>query len=163
MGDRVAVMSDGVLQQVDAPQELYDRPANLFVAGFIGTPPMNLLEATVTVNGGVTDLPRRRTLASPTRRCRRTRSCAAPTGGRSSRACAASTSTRRRGAPELPSDDRRVELVEALGSESMVYLHVDARGSGGAARGGARCSRASAEGVVAVAPEPRRVLPAPPS
>ena len=45
MGDRVAVMSQGVLQQVDTPQRLYDVPANLFVAGFIGTPPMNLIEA----------------------------------------------------------------------------------------------------------------------
>ena len=54
MGDRVAVMSKGRLQQVDAPQRLYDRPANLFVAGFIGTPPMNLIEGTATVNGGVT-------------------------------------------------------------------------------------------------------------
>src|SRR5207248_7459377 len=53
MGDRVAVMSKGILQQVDAPQRLYDRPENLFVAGFIGTPPMNLLEGTVAVNGGV--------------------------------------------------------------------------------------------------------------
>src|ERR1044071_2793199 len=53
MGDRVAVMSEGRLQQVDAPQRLYDRPENLFVAGFIGTPPMNLLEAQVSVNGGV--------------------------------------------------------------------------------------------------------------
>src|SRR4051794_7365124 len=48
MGDRVAVMSQGVLQQVDAPQRLYDHPANLFVAGFIGTPPMNLLEGDVS-------------------------------------------------------------------------------------------------------------------
>src|SRR5438067_3574163 len=54
MGDRVAVMSKGRLQQVDAPQRLYDRPENLFVAGFIGTPPMNLLEGTASVNGGVT-------------------------------------------------------------------------------------------------------------
>ena len=53
MGDRVAVMANGVLQQVDAPQRLYDRPENLFVAGFMGTPPMNLLEATTIVNGGV--------------------------------------------------------------------------------------------------------------
>src|ERR671939_1107414 len=53
MGDRVAVMSKGVLQQVDAPQRLYDRPENLFVAGFIGTPPMNLLEGVAHVNGGV--------------------------------------------------------------------------------------------------------------
>ncbi|MGA1697686.1 MAG: ABC transporter ATP-binding protein, partial [Ilumatobacteraceae bacterium] len=45
MGDRVAVMSMGVLQQVAPPQELYDEPANLFVAGFIGTPPMNLFDA----------------------------------------------------------------------------------------------------------------------
>src|SRR5581483_11441899 len=53
MGDRVAVMNKGVLQQVARPQELYDRPANLFVAAFIGTPPMNLLEGTVTsANGG---------------------------------------------------------------------------------------------------------------
>src|SRR6516225_8180758 len=53
MGDRVAVMQSGVLQQVATPQVLYDTPANLFVAGFIGTPPMNLLEATVSANGGV--------------------------------------------------------------------------------------------------------------
>ena len=46
MGDRVAVMQGGVLQQVAEPQLLYDPPENLFVAGFIGTPPMNLLEAT---------------------------------------------------------------------------------------------------------------------
>ena len=43
MGDRVAVMRDGRLEQVDAPQELYDQPANLFVAAFIGSPAMNLL------------------------------------------------------------------------------------------------------------------------
>src|SRR5215831_13810639 len=53
MGDRVAVMKAGVLQQVADPQTLYDAPANLFVAGFIGTPPMNLLETTISVNGGV--------------------------------------------------------------------------------------------------------------
>jgi multiple sugar transport system ATP-binding protein len=45
MGDRVAVMRDGRLQQVDIPQVLYDRPANTFVAGFIGSPAMNLLRA----------------------------------------------------------------------------------------------------------------------
>lgn len=45
MGDRVAVMKDGVLQQVDTPLKLYDKPANLFVAGFIGSPQMNLLQA----------------------------------------------------------------------------------------------------------------------
>ena len=47
MGDRVAVLKLGVLQQVDSPQALYDRPANLFVAGFIGSPAMNVVEATL--------------------------------------------------------------------------------------------------------------------
>ncbi|MFO8154284.1 ABC transporter ATP-binding protein [Thioalkalivibrio sp.] len=46
LGDRVAVMRDGVIQQLGRPAELYDRPANLFVAGFLGNPPMNLLEPT---------------------------------------------------------------------------------------------------------------------
>jgi multiple sugar transport system ATP-binding protein len=46
MGDRVAVMDKGVLQQVDSPLKLYDKPNNLFVAGFIGSPQMNLLEGT---------------------------------------------------------------------------------------------------------------------
>ena len=45
MGDRVAVMKDGYIQQVDTPLALYDRPVNLFVAGFIGSPQMNLIEA----------------------------------------------------------------------------------------------------------------------
>ncbi len=45
MGDRVAVLKDGVLQQVDTPLNLYDQPSNLFVAGFIGSPAMNLLSA----------------------------------------------------------------------------------------------------------------------
>jgi multiple sugar transport system ATP-binding protein len=47
LGDRVAVLRDGVLQQVDTPQALFRDPANLFVAGFIGSPAMNLVEATV--------------------------------------------------------------------------------------------------------------------
>jgi multiple sugar transport system ATP-binding protein len=54
MGDRVAVMRRGQLQQVAPPQELYDRPRNLFVGGFIGSPAMNLLEATLeSGNGGL--------------------------------------------------------------------------------------------------------------
>jgi multiple sugar transport system ATP-binding protein len=56
MGDRVAVLSRGVLQQVGTPQELYDHPDNLFVGAFIGSPQMNLLEATVSSNGGGTTL-----------------------------------------------------------------------------------------------------------
>jgi multiple sugar transport system ATP-binding protein len=52
MGDRVAVLREGVLQQVDAPTDVYDRPANLFVAGFIGSPPMNLAQAAVERRDG---------------------------------------------------------------------------------------------------------------
>jgi len=51
MGDRVAVIRKGELQQVDAPQVLYDRPVNLFVAGFIGSPAMNLFDATLVADG----------------------------------------------------------------------------------------------------------------
>ncbi|MGA2209629.1 MAG: ABC transporter ATP-binding protein [Acidimicrobiales bacterium] len=47
MGDRIAVMSNGVLRQLGAPQDVHDRPADVFVAGFIGSPPMNLLEGEV--------------------------------------------------------------------------------------------------------------------
>ncbi|RLL67480.1 sn-glycerol-3-phosphate ABC transporter ATP-binding protein UgpC [Streptomyces sp. Z26] len=52
MGDRVAVLKDGLLQQVDSPRNMYDKPKNLFVAGFIGSPAMNLVEVPIT-DGGV--------------------------------------------------------------------------------------------------------------
>ena len=51
LGDRIVVMKDGVIQQVDTPQNLYEKPANLFVAGFMGSPQMNFLDAVVAVNG----------------------------------------------------------------------------------------------------------------
>jgi multiple sugar transport system ATP-binding protein len=51
MGDRVAVIRKGMLQQVDTPQSLYEKPCNIFVAGFIGSPAMNLLEASVARAG----------------------------------------------------------------------------------------------------------------
>ncbi|MRX44152.1 ABC transporter ATP-binding protein [Agromyces kandeliae] len=52
MGDRIAVLKDGVLQQVGTPRELYERPSNVFVAGFIGSPAMNLFHAEL-VEGGI--------------------------------------------------------------------------------------------------------------
>jgi multiple sugar transport system ATP-binding protein len=54
MGDRVAVLLDGKLQQVDTPTHVYDKPANLFVAGFIGSPPMNLAQVPVEEGPAVT-------------------------------------------------------------------------------------------------------------
>jgi multiple sugar transport system ATP-binding protein len=52
MGDRICVMKDGIIQQVAAPLELYQRPANLFVAGFIGSPPMNLFRGVIRPEDG---------------------------------------------------------------------------------------------------------------
>jgi multiple sugar transport system ATP-binding protein len=47
MADRIVVLRDGILQQVDAPQTLYTKPTNVFVAGFIGSPSMNFFDATL--------------------------------------------------------------------------------------------------------------------
>jgi ABC-type sugar transport system ATPase subunit len=51
MSDRIAIMNNGVLQQVDTPRAIYQSPVNVFVAGFVGSPPMNLLDVTVTESG----------------------------------------------------------------------------------------------------------------
>ena len=56
MGDRIAVMRDGVLQQAGTPQELYETPVNRFVGGFIGSPSMNFLQGRVSVNGATPEL-----------------------------------------------------------------------------------------------------------
>ena len=56
LGTRIVVMKDGIVQQVDTPQNLYNAPGNLFVAGFIGSPQMNFLDATVKVTGKDVDL-----------------------------------------------------------------------------------------------------------
>jgi multiple sugar transport system ATP-binding protein len=53
MADRIAVLSNGRLQQLGTPEDVYDRPANTFVAGFVGSPPMNLWSASVSGDGGV--------------------------------------------------------------------------------------------------------------
>ncbi len=51
MGDRIVVMKDGIIQQVDTPQNLYNEPCNMFVAGFIGSPQMNFIDATISQHG----------------------------------------------------------------------------------------------------------------
>ena len=51
MGDRIAVMSNGIIQQVDRPLTLYNHPANLFVAGFIGSPAMNIVPVNIVAQG----------------------------------------------------------------------------------------------------------------
>ncbi|TWB21859.1 carbohydrate ABC transporter ATP-binding protein (CUT1 family) [Nitrospirillum amazonense] len=53
MADRIVALNDGAIQQVGSPQDLYDNPANLFVAGFLGSPPMNFLDATLAQDGAL--------------------------------------------------------------------------------------------------------------
>ncbi len=56
LGTRIVVMKDGVVQQVDTPQNLYEKPQNLFVAGFMGSPQMNFIDATVDIKGDTANL-----------------------------------------------------------------------------------------------------------
>jgi multiple sugar transport system ATP-binding protein len=130
MGDRVAVMRKGILQQVAPPEELYDRPRNMFVAGFIGSPAMNMLEATVSRENGVTsvaagemhiELSERKLAAHPALQAYEGRTIILgirPEGLSDS---------------ALPGGDGRprfggqVELREALGPELLMYFSVRAR------------------------------------
>ena len=127
MGDRVAVMSKGLLQQVDAPQRLYDRPQNLFVAGFIGTPPMNLLECTVSINGGVSiDLGGDRVPIA--QQALDNYPGLLGSDGRKVIVGLRAGDLHPQGQGDLPTITARVQLVESLGGESMAYFKVDARG-----------------------------------
>jgi multiple sugar transport system ATP-binding protein len=127
MGDRVAVMNDGVLQQVDTPQRLFDEPANLFVAGFIGTPPMNLLEAEVSSSGdGVTALLGEQRLPIGDAALRRYPGLRNATGRASVIGVRSGDLHLAASRPDLPQLTARLELVEALGAESAAYFHIDA-------------------------------------
>jgi multiple sugar transport system ATP-binding protein len=130
MGDRVAVMRRGELQQVDAPQALYDRPVNLFVAGFIGSPAMNLLDARLerqdgglVVTFGSSQLPVPEQLLAERPALARHEGGRVVLGIRPEDLEDAAVLT---GAP----DDRRlsvtVDLREALGSEIVVHFTLDA-------------------------------------
>jgi multiple sugar transport system ATP-binding protein len=126
MGDRVAVMRSGVLQQVDHPQHLYDRPDNLFVAAFIGSPAMNLYEAAVTegarsfrLGSQDIELPASVLAAHP--------GLAAYAGHKvvvGLRPEHLPAAVNGAAGPVLVGD---VDLVEALGSELMVHFTIDAR------------------------------------
>ncbi|MGD0742844.1 MAG: sn-glycerol-3-phosphate ABC transporter ATP-binding protein UgpC [Acidimicrobiales bacterium] len=129
MGDRVAVLSGGVLQQCDSPQALYDNPTNLFVAGFMGSPAMNLYEAAIgegasTVLIGSQKLPISEAALSARPRLRSYANKSVVVG------------IRPEDLPVLATDNSAsapvatfvgdVEWVEALGSEQLVHFTCDA-------------------------------------
>ncbi|WP_420451095.1 ABC transporter ATP-binding protein [Ilumatobacter sp.] len=131
MGDRVAVLKAGYLQQVDSPQRLYDHPDNVFVAAFIGSPSMNLYEATfeTTDSGGVVQLGSQTLELGP--EAFEDRSALRGYAGRKVIVGIrpedfedASLVDRDTTGKILSSD---VTLIEALGSELMVHFNVDAR------------------------------------
>jgi multiple sugar transport system ATP-binding protein len=126
MGDRVAVLNAGVLQQCDEPQVLYDRPGNLFVAGFMGSPAMNLYEASITDGGAPAVKLGSQTIPLPERVLQkhpRVRTYAGKDiviGIRPEHLPAAN------GNAETPLS-AQVRVVEALGSELQVHFDIDAK------------------------------------
>jgi ABC-type sugar transport system ATPase subunit len=127
MGDRVAVLRAGTLQQLAEPQELYERPANLFVASFIGSPPMNLYEGTVSgpADRLVLSLGSQQ-LALPDGVLQRSPALAASVG----RTLVIGIRPEHLTVTPSPADRSlsvQVELVESLGNESLVHFSTDAR------------------------------------
>ena len=113
LGRRVAVMRDGQILQVDRPQQLYATPRNLFIAAFIGSPAMNLVEA--TIEGGAVRFGQYRVPLA-----------GAPPFGQVVLGIRPESFEDAAFAPGLPTIDARVEVLEDLGSDSHVFFHVDA-------------------------------------
>ena len=114
LGQRVAVMRDGHILQVDRPQQLYAEPLNLFIAAFIGSPAMNLVEATIE-GGEVTFGQYRVPLATPRQ------------PGKVVLGIRPESFEDAAFAPGLPTLSVVVEVVEDLGSDAHVFFHVDAK------------------------------------
>jgi multiple sugar transport system ATP-binding protein len=131
MGDRVAVMRKGELQQVASPQELYDDPVNLFVGGFIGSPAMNMLEARLEgANGELHATFGDQRIALDDELLSRRPALRAFEGRKVIVGIRPEDLEDAELAPDVPADRRlrgRVELREALGSEVLAHVTVDAR------------------------------------
>lgn len=128
MGDRVAVLKRGELMQVAAPQQLYDHPDNLFVAGFIGSPAMNLAEAGIErENGTVTARLGSAKLEIPAAAVEHYPKIQDYDGGRVAIGLRPESFERTdAGTPERRRIRATVTLVEALGSEILVHFSTDA-------------------------------------
>jgi multiple sugar transport system ATP-binding protein len=130
MGDRVAVMRKGELQQVATPQDLYDRPVNLFVGGFIGSPAMNMLEASlVKSNGGLAVEAGGQRLAIDQELISAQPALESYEGKKVVLGIRPEDLEDAAVAKDVPADRRlhgKVELIEALGSEIMAHFTIDA-------------------------------------
>jgi multiple sugar transport system ATP-binding protein len=129
MGDRVAVLRGGTLQQLAAPQELYESPANLFVASFIGSPPMNLYEGAISgsADGLVLSLGSKR-LPLPGDLGQRRPGLVASEARKLVVGIRPEHVTVAEGRADRETTlTAHVELVEALGNESLVHFSTDAR------------------------------------
>ena len=130
MGDRVAVLKDGYLQQVDTPQNLYDHPVNVFVAAFIGSPSMNLFEATVNLSGDTGTVSLGSHVLGLDPQCLTKHPRLKDYDGRQVIVGIRPEDYEDAAmAPEVPESQRitsKVTLLEALGSEIMAHFHVDA-------------------------------------
>ena len=124
MGDRVAVLLGGVLQQCAAPQVLYERPINIFVAAFIGSPAMNMYEGGLTPDGTAVSLGSQRLELSE--EVRRTRPALAACRGKGVVVGIRPEHISAAGPGDAAVLQGDVELLEALGSELLVHFSLDA-------------------------------------
>jgi multiple sugar transport system ATP-binding protein len=128
MGDRVAVLKDGYLQQVDTPQNLYDEPTNVFVAAFIGSPSMNLYEGQLTLNDDkIVQIGSQSVALAPEALSKRP-ALEQFNGQRVVVGIRPEDFEDAAIATNAPTDRRlkaKVRLVEALGSELMVHIEID--------------------------------------
>ena len=124
MGDRVAVLLGGVLQQCAAPQVLYERPINIFVAAFIGSPAMNMYEGGLTPDGTAVSLGSQRLELSE--EVRRTRPALAARRGKGVVVGIRPEHISAAGPGDAAVLQGDVELLEALGSELLVHFSLDA-------------------------------------
>jgi multiple sugar transport system ATP-binding protein len=130
MGDRVAVMRKGLLQQFDAPQRLYERPANLFVASFMGSPAMNVLEGSLEREGDALICRVGATVLTLGPEVEQARPALAGFLGRPIAVGIRPEALDEPGRRDAADGGRlrgRVQAVEALGAEQLVHVEIDAK------------------------------------
>jgi multiple sugar transport system ATP-binding protein len=133
LGDRVAVMRSGLLQQVGPPQELYSQPANLFVAGFIGSPAMNFLPAHLEndrLRTTIGDLPLSDRLRQAVSAQNAPRDLIVGIRPEAFEDAALVSEENQRNGITFRT---KVDVVESMGSDNFVYFAVDLGGDGGVA------------------------------